>query len=167
MKNNAFYILFLFTLFISGCSQKVSDYIEYSSTSSEAVKQMKAGLRYQDNLAQHLARDAFQKAVDLDPEFAMAYYSLAQMTGDAVKRYEIAEKGRNLSSNANEGEKALMVAMDKDSWWGGDGNIDWFEELEPFTKILHKPLIPVNEKTIIEHIIEKFVSNYILILLKI
>ena len=144
MKNNAFYILFLFTLFISGCSQKVSDYVEYSSTSSEALKQMKAGLRYQDNLAQHLARDAFQKAVDLDPEFAMAYYSLAQMTGDAVKRYEIAEKGRNLSSNANEGEKALMVAMDKDSWWGGDGNIDWFEEVETFTKMFPKEYRYVN-----------------------
>ena len=72
MKNNALYIIILFTLFISGCSQKVSDYVEYSSTSTEAVKQMKAGLRYQDNFAQRLARESFQKAVDLDPEFAMA-----------------------------------------------------------------------------------------------
>ena len=34
---------------------------------------------------------------------------------------------------------------------GGKGT-----RLEPFTKILPKPLVPVNEKTIIEHIIESF-----------
>ena len=28
--------------------------------------------------------------------------------------------------------------------------------LKPFTKILPKPLVPINEKTIIEHIIESF-----------
>ena len=37
---------------------------------------------------------------------------------------------------------------------GGKGT-----RLEPFTKILPKPLIPVNEKTIIEHIIENFIKN--------
>ena len=81
---------------------------------------MKSGLRYQDNFAQRLARESFQNAVDLDPEFAMAYYSLAQTTGDAVKRYSIAEKGKQLSSKANDGEKALMSVMDRDSWWGGE-----------------------------------------------
>ena len=94
MKNNALYIFILFTLFISGCSQKVSDYVEYSTTSSEAAKQMNSGLRYQDNVAQHLARESFQKAVDLDPEFAIAYYSLAQMHRDAVKRNAIVKKGK-------------------------------------------------------------------------
>ncbi len=34
---------------------------------------------------------------------------------------------------------------------GGKG-----DRLEPFTKVLPKPLIPVNEKPVIEHIIEKF-----------
>jgi dTDP-glucose pyrophosphorylase len=34
---------------------------------------------------------------------------------------------------------------------GGKGN-----RMEPFTKVLPKPLIPVNDKTIIEHIIERF-----------
>ena len=34
---------------------------------------------------------------------------------------------------------------------GGEGT-----RLEPFTKILPKPLVPVNDKTIIEHIIDSF-----------
>jgi dTDP-glucose pyrophosphorylase len=37
---------------------------------------------------------------------------------------------------------------------GGKGT-----RLEPFTNILPKPLIPINEKPVIEHIIEKFVEN--------
>jgi len=36
---------------------------------------------------------------------------------------------------------------------GGKGT-----RLEPFTKVLPKPLIPINEKTVIEHIIESFVK---------
>ena len=37
---------------------------------------------------------------------------------------------------------------------GGKGT-----RLEPFTNILPKPLVPINEKPVIEHIIEKFVNN--------
>ena len=37
---------------------------------------------------------------------------------------------------------------------GGKGT-----RLEPFTNVLPKPLIPINEKPVIEHIIEKFVKN--------
>jgi len=144
MKNNALHIIILVSLFISGCSQKVSDYVEYSSTRTEAIKQMKAGLRYQDNFAQRLARDSFQKAVDLDPEFAMAYYSLAQMTGDAVQRYPIAEKGKQFASKANKGEQALMSVMNRDSWWGGEGDVDWFKEVEGFTKMFPKESRYVN-----------------------
>jgi dTDP-glucose pyrophosphorylase len=39
---------------------------------------------------------------------------------------------------------------------GGKGT-----RLEPFTNVLPKPLIPINEKPVIEHIIEKFVENKI------
>ena len=39
---------------------------------------------------------------------------------------------------------------------GGKGT-----RLEPFTNVLPKPLIPINEKTVIEHIIEKFLKNNI------
>jgi len=46
---------------------------------------------------------------------------------------------------------------------GGKGT-----RLEPFTNVLPKPLVPINEKPVIEHIIEKFdknnVSNYLITL---
>ena len=37
---------------------------------------------------------------------------------------------------------------------GGKGT-----RLEPFTNVLPKPLVPINEKSIIEHIIERFIKN--------
>ena len=37
---------------------------------------------------------------------------------------------------------------------GGKGS-----RLEPFTNVLPKPLVPINEKPVIEHIIERFVKN--------
>ena len=37
---------------------------------------------------------------------------------------------------------------------GGKGT-----RLEPFTNVLPKPLVPINEKPVIEHIIEKFTEN--------
>ena len=39
---------------------------------------------------------------------------------------------------------------------GGKGT-----RLEPFTNVLPKPLVPINEKPVIEHIIEKFLENKI------
>ena len=38
---------------------------------------------------------------------------------------------------------------------GGKGT-----RLEPFTKVLPKPLMPVNDKPVIEHIIEKFTFSH-------
>ena len=35
--------------------------------------------------------------------------------------------------------------------------------LEPFTKVLPKPLIPINGEPVIEHIIEKFINYGIII----
>ena len=144
MKNKPIYMLTLLTLFIGGCSQKVSDYVEYSTSSSEAAKQMEVGIRYQDNVAQHLARKSFQKAVDLDPEFAMAYYSLAQMHRDAVKRNALVEKGKQYVSKANDAEKALIEDMNRDMWWGGDGDIEWVKEVEEYTNMFPKETRYVN-----------------------
>ena len=56
-------------------------------------------------------------------------------------------------SNSNVGEKSKieLVNVPVVIMAGGKGT-----RMEPFTKVLPKPLIPVNEKTIIEHIIQRF-----------
>ena len=56
----------------------------------------------------------------------------------------------------NESEKKTFRELDVPVviMAGGKGT-----RLEPFTKVLPKPLIPINEKPVIEHIIEKFTNN--------
>jgi dTDP-glucose pyrophosphorylase len=56
-------------------------------------------------------------------------------------------------SNSNVSEKSKIELSDVPVviMAGGRGT-----RMEPFTKVLPKPLIPVNEKTIIEHIIQRF-----------
>jgi len=53
---------------------------------------------------------------------------------------------KNISSNIYSKTTVIMA--------GGRGT-----RLEPFTNVLPKPLVPINEKPVIEHIIEKFVEN--------
>ena len=62
---------------------------------------------------------------------------------------------------SNKGENKSLVEIPVVIMAGGRG-----ERLEPFTRILPKPLVPIHEKPIIEHIIERFtnigVKNFIL-----
>jgi dTDP-glucose pyrophosphorylase len=58
----------------------------------------------------------------------------------------------NLSDNSEKSKKLLNVPVVIMA--GGKGS-----RLEPFTKVLPKPLIPINEKPIIEHIIERFTEQ--------
>ena len=75
MKNNIILTSLIVTaMFIGGCSKKISDRMEYSTTSSAAAGLINTGLRYQDNFAFEQARQTFQQAIDEDPEFAFAYY---------------------------------------------------------------------------------------------
>ena len=55
------------------------------------------------------------------------------------------------SSNRKKNQKKLQVPVIIMA--GGKGT-----RLEPFTKVLPKPLIPIQEKTVIEHIIERFTN---------
>ena len=54
---------------------------------------------------------------------------------------------------SNKGENKSLVEIPVVIMAGGRG-----ERLEPFTRILPKPLVPIHEKPIIEHIIERFTN---------
>ena len=57
-------------------------------------------------------------------------------------------KNKKNNNNSHNFPKTVVIMA------GGKGT-----RLEPFTNVLPKPLVPINEKPVIEHIIEKFVSN--------
>jgi dTDP-glucose pyrophosphorylase len=65
-------------------------------------------------------------------------------TVEGFKTWESVFGNRNARESPNLDVPVVIMA-------GGKGT-----RLEPFTKVLPKPLLPINEKPVIEHIIEKF-----------
>ncbi len=66
---------------------------------------------------------------------------------DIITFENIFKKNKN-NNKPNKFLKTVVIMA------GGKGT-----RLEPFTNVLPKPLIPINEKPVIEHIIERFVKN--------
>ena len=66
---------------------------------------------------------------------------------DVLTFEKIFKKNKNKHKSSTFSKTVVIMA-------GGKGS-----RLEPFTSILPKPLVPINEKPVIEHIIEKFVDN--------
>ena len=83
----------------------------------------------------------FQKAIDEDPQFAFAYYCLAWITPDKIKRDAIVKEGERFLENANNGERTMLDPMAKSL---GGGEVDWLEWLQSFTQIYPKEIRYIN-----------------------
>ena len=68
---------------------------------------------------------------------------------DVITFEDIFKKNKNAIYSKSLSKTIIIMA-------GGKGT-----RLEPFTNVLPKPLVPINEKPVIEHIIEKFIENKI------
>ena len=66
---------------------------------------------------------------------------------DVLTFEKVFKKNKNHHKSGTLSKTVVIMA-------GGKGT-----RLEPFTNVLPKPLVPINEKPVIEHIIEKFVNN--------
>ena len=66
---------------------------------------------------------------------------------DLIFFSEIFKKNKNNKHYKNFSTAVVIMA-------GGKGT-----RLEPFTNVLPKPLVPINEKPVIEHIIDRFIKN--------
>ena len=142
MKNNIILTsLIISAIFIGGCSKKISDKMEYSTTSSAAAELINTGLRYQDNFAFEHARQTFQQAIDEDPQFAFAYYCLAWITPDRIKQDAIVKEGEKYLESANNGERTMLDPM-AESLAGAD--VNWLEWLQNFTQLYPKEIRYIN-----------------------
>ena len=68
---------------------------------------------------------------------------------DVITFENIFKNKKNINNSQTFSKTVVIMA-------GGKGT-----RLEPFTNVLPKPLVPINEKPVIEHIIEQFVRNKI------
>lgn len=95
---------------LSGCGQQVAD-ITFTTTSSEARALFIEGLDKFDFLLFDDAREFFAKAVEADPDFAMAYYYwalTATTTSDFQNRLD---KAVELAENVSEPEKLVIMSL--------------------------------------------------------
>jgi|TARA_B100001964_G_scaffold243056_1_gene319841 dTDP-glucose pyrophosphorylase len=96
-----------------------------------------------ENYTLRQAKDIFiKKRIEVIPILGRSRKVLEILTFD-----NIFKKGKN-DQNIKTYSKTVVIMA------GGKGT-----RLEPFTNVLPKPLIPINEKPVIEHIIERFIKN--------
>jgi eukaryotic-like serine/threonine-protein kinase len=84
-----------------------------TTSSTEAYSYYLKGIEEQVNYDWDRARQAFEKAVELDPAFASAYFRLFlqyYMLGDSKKAMEAIEKAWNLSKKTTEKERLIIEA---------------------------------------------------------
>ena len=96
-----------------------------------------------DNYSLGQAKNIFlKKRIDVIP-----IVEESKKVVDVITFEDIFKKNKNNIRSKTFPKTVIIMA-------GGRGT-----RLEPFTNVLPKPLVPINEKPVIEHIIEKFVEN--------
>lgn len=81
---------------------------EVTTSSPEAYRHYLAGLEWTVKVQEDKAREEFEKALDYDPEFAMAYYSLARMP--LPNRLALLAKAVEYSKRATFKEKCYIMS---------------------------------------------------------
>jgi tetratricopeptide (TPR) repeat protein len=97
---------------------------DVSTTSKEAYKYYLQGQEYSDNWDFTKARESLEKAVEIDPEFAMAYYVLAtayNIEGNLPASNRAYEKAYSLAKKATEKER---LEIEADYAWNIEKNRD-------------------------------------------
>ena len=98
-----------------------------------------------DNYSLNQAKNIFlRKRIDVIP-----IVEKSKKVVDVITFEDIFKKNKNNNRTKTFSKTVIIMA-------GGKG-----KRLEPFTNVLPKPLVPINEKPVIEHIIEKFAENKI------
>ena len=114
----------------------------YKNKISEFYQKNPIFLR-KDNYSLSQAKNILiKKRIDIIPIIGKS-----KIVVDVLTFEKVFEKNKNNHKSDTFSKTVVIMA-------GGKGT-----RLEPFTSVLPKPLVPINEKPVIEHIIEKFVNN--------
>ena len=108
------FVLVLLVLVLVSCSQPTKDFT-YTTKSKEALNYFNQGLAELDMLQLDRARGLFDKALELDPNFAMAHFYRAQtaVSGDEF-RHHLAMAVKDMA-NVTEPEKLAIRQMKANS----------------------------------------------------
>ena len=82
-----------------------------TTDSPEAYRAYVEGISFGDKLYLRESVESFAKAIELDSNFAMAYYYLAKAVHDPVKSRDIIKKAVELANHVTDREKLLIYAI--------------------------------------------------------
>jgi tetratricopeptide (TPR) repeat protein len=94
-----------------------SDEITYTTSSRNAESFFRAGIALYDNLYTEAAAEQFEKAIEIDPRFAMAYLYLARVSDGYTSYRENLDIAISLKNEVSEGERLII-----DSYQARDEN---------------------------------------------
>ena len=104
------WVLFCFLLISSSILLAQEKEISITTSSEEALKYFLEGRDKQENIALNSAAKLLDKAIEIDPDFALAYLYRADSGGDFNIQRKHLEKAVSLVDKVSEGEKHWILA---------------------------------------------------------
>lgn len=123
---------------IIGCGSGNNGKMPITTSSEEARESYIKGRDLSERLRGQEAREYFQKAVDLDSNFALAYLNLALSASSNKEFFEYFDKARNLVDRVSEGERHWILGIE------AGNNAMPAEQREYFQKIVE--MYPKDER---------------------
>ena len=112
VKNVILYLGIISILLFLGCCKDEDGKIPITTFSCEARENFIKGIELVDNLQNREALVHFEKAIEQDPEFAMAYFGAALTQPSVSHLFEYLNKAVSLIDKVSEGEKHLILGME-------------------------------------------------------
>ena len=105
--------LLTIALLAIGCAKKAEEgKVPVTTASEEARNAFLQGRELADNLRLTNSIEHFDKAIALDPDFALAYLNRANVSGTAKEFFEHLNKAVALTAKVSEGERLLILAAE-------------------------------------------------------
>jgi tetratricopeptide (TPR) repeat protein len=126
MKRIGFSILLILSVFLYNCQET---YIPITTNSQEARDLYIQGLDLMQRLRAPESVKYFEKAVQLDTNFALAYFNLSVAAENAMDRLRYLEKAKSKIDDVSKGERLLILGFDAATMGNPGKQLEYFEEL--------------------------------------
>jgi tetratricopeptide (TPR) repeat protein len=127
-----FLIVLSVILNLNGCCPDESGKIPISTSSCEAKENYIKGRGLAENLQNQEALIFFEKAIEQDSNFAMAYFGAAMAQPEAGQLFEYLNKSESLIDNVSEGERLIILGAQ------AGVNRDYDKQLENYRLLAEK-----------------------------
>ena len=131
-RKNIYTILSLILVlsFFHGCCQNEDGKIPITTSSCDARDNYLKGKELTNNLQRQEALVYFEKALQLDPEFALAYLEAGLAQANTEDIFEYIEKAVSLIDEVSEGEKLIILAWQAAINRNSEKQLEYIKQLE-------------------------------------